>query len=494
MIIRRLAALAAVVLLVTACSTAAGAADETADGSGGELQTTRWVLRSYASAGALTIVPNDQYADAHFFSQRLTGFGGCNDYDAVYRNGGRLLIIGLLAEARVSCGEAADAFETTYIDLLLRSRWYNVRGDTLTIRGTDGTVVLVFDAAPANPLLGPWVVVGYATVPGTLVAPLAGSDLTAVFRLRNVAGSAGCNTYDGPYTTNGNLARIGPLATTRLACAEDIMAQETAFLAALQGVGRVEPRGTTLQLQDLSGRALVELARPSPEPAPSASAGPSASARPSLSPAPSASPSVAPSASATATAAPTPSPTPAQTPVPSGSAAPTLAPPASLPPVATCTLTDSASATSWTIVYPADWNTVAEPPAFACRYFDPEPITVTPNGGLPKTAVMIKSDPAASYEDALAGATNPTSWNVLTNEPVTISGLPATRLEATSTAGSTEFPVGVTRYGYLIDLGGRSTWIETSGTAGDATYTANKSVVDLIASQSTITAPAPSPS
>jgi hypothetical protein len=76
---------------------------------------------------------------------------------------------------------------------------------------------------------------------------------------------------------------------------------------------------------------------------------------------------------------------------------------------------------------------------------------------------------------------------------VTVSGLPATRIEATSTAGSPGYPAGVTRYGYLIDLGGqRSAWIETSGTLGAASYVTNTSVVDLMASESTITPPIPS--
>ena len=134
------------------------------------------------------------------------------------------------------------------------------------------------------------------------------------------------------------------------------------------------------------------------------------------------------------------------------------------------------------------------PPALACRYFDPEPITVPADPATLKTAVMIKADPATSYEEALSAATNPAAWNVITNEPVTISGLRATRIEATSTAGSPDFPVGSTRYGYLIDLGERATWLETSGTVGDATYNGYKSVVDLMASQSTFGASGPTPS
>ena len=73
---------------------------------------------------------------------------------------------------------------------------------------------------------------------------------------------------------------------------------------------------------------------------------------------------------------------------------------------------------------------------------------------------------------------------------MTVSGLPATRIQATSTAGTSGFPVGTTRYGYLINVGGRGVWIETSGTVGDAAFTTNMSVVDLMAAESTFTAPA----
>ena len=498
--IRRALALLAIVVSVAACS-ASASADETADGSGGELQATTWILRSYNVAGALTIVPDDQFADADFMSQRVRGFSGCNDYDAVYRTGGRMLLVGPSAGTLMSCGEATDAFETSYLTLLGQSRFYNVnaRDNTLTIRGADLTVLLVFDAAPANPLLGSWIVESYAPTPNSQTVPLPGTELTAVFRLNKVAGSAGCNTYQGPYTTNGSAAAIGPLASTRMACPDDVMTQETAFLAALQGVGRVENRGVRLNLTDLKGSILVALVRPSalePSPGPSGSATPTASPTPTATTAPSATatPKPTPSPSPTATAAPTPTATAAPTAAPSaaasGTPAPTVAPPASIPPTATCQLTVPPATQAATIVYPANWFTVTAPATAACRYFDPAQITVPADPSTLSTAVMIQADPAASYQAALTAATNPTAWNVLTNQPVTVSGLPATRIQATSTAGSTGFPVGTTRYGYLINVGGRGVWIQTSGTVGNAAYATNMSVVDLMASKSTFPAPA----
>ena len=82
-----------------------------------------------------------------------------------------------------------------------------------------------------------------------------------------------------------------------------------------------------------------------------------------------------------------------------------------------------------TIVYPADWFTVATPPNLACRYFDPAEITVPADPTTLTTAVMIKTDPLGTYTDALAAATDPANWTVATNEAVTVSGLPATRIE-----------------------------------------------------------------
>jgi hypothetical protein len=157
-----------------------------------------------------------------------------------------------------------------------------------------------------------------------------------------------------------------------------------------------------------------------------------------------------------------------------------------VPPVATCDLSAGTGGPTVKVAYPADWNTVTAPPAAACRYFDPAPITVPADLATLTTAVMIKSNPGSTYQAALSAATNPTAWNVLRNEPATVLGLPATLVEATSSAGSPGYPAGSTRYGYLVDVPGAPTWIETVGTVGSATYTTNTSVVDLIAAESTI--------
>jgi heat shock protein HslJ len=49
---------------------------------------------------------------------------------------------------------------------------------------------------------------------------------------QRVSGSTGCNRLSGSYSLRGSGLTFGPLATTKMACA-DGMAQEQAFLAAL---------------------------------------------------------------------------------------------------------------------------------------------------------------------------------------------------------------------------------------------------------------------
>ena len=52
----------------------------------------------------------------------------------------------------------------------------------------------------------------------------------------NASGSTGCNSLSGTYATDGTALTFGPLATTRMACEESLMAQEAAVLEALAAV------------------------------------------------------------------------------------------------------------------------------------------------------------------------------------------------------------------------------------------------------------------
>lgn len=66
-----------------------------------------------------------------------------------------------------------------------------------------------------------------------------------------VSGSTGCNTFTGSVTIDGTSLEFGPLATTRMACADPaVNEQEQAFLLALESV--------TSYTIDQDGRLVLE--------------------------------------------------------------------------------------------------------------------------------------------------------------------------------------------------------------------------------------------
>jgi heat shock protein HslJ len=476
---RRIAALLALGLLVAACSTGPG--------TGGQLEGTDWVLRSYALEGSLVMVPETQFADAEFTADRVSGFAGCNDFHARYRAGGRTLFISDPASTLMACADEANALESAYLANLGASRFYSERQGTLTIFDAEGTTILVFDAAPRNPMLGNWTVDSFATAPGTLAAPIEGTSLTAVFGIASVGGSGGCNQFTGTYGTNGNVVRIGRLATTRMACADEIMSQETAFLTAMEGAALIDRRGPSLMLTDLHGDTVVALVRPSAEPATSPAPSGEASAGPNATK--TAAPTPGPTPTARPTPAPTPKPTPAPTLPPRPTPAPTVEPPPSIPPTATCELASPGGQGLASIVYPASWATLDAPPELACRYFDPEPITVPADPTTVAAAVSVLTA-ETPFADAINAATDSASWDVKRQTDLTVGTLPATLVEAVAIADTAGVAVGTSSFSYIVDYGEAGTLtIRTTGTAADPTYATNLAVATLIAARSTFTPP-----
>jgi hypothetical protein len=263
------------------------------------------------------------------------------------------------------------------------------------------------------------------------------------------------------------------------------MEQETAFLEALQGAALIETRAEGVNLTDLSGSIVVGLVRPTPQAAPSPSASASAS---DVAPSPAAEPTPEP----TATPAPRPTATPAPTPQPSAAptAAPTISPPPVIPTVAVCDLRTTDGTTLAAIAYPSTWFTLDSPPDLACRYFDPEQITVPSDPATLQTAVQVTIDDS-TYADAVAAATDAANWDVTESEDLSVDNLPTTLVEATAISDAAGIPAGTSRFAYLVDVRSAGTLVLwTTGTAGDEAYLTKQGVVSLMTELSVIQAPA----
>lgn len=79
------------------------------------------------------------------------------------------------------------------------------------------------------------------------------------FLPNGVTGSAGCNRFNGGYEADAASLTFGALATTRMACADDRMEQERAFLTLLSRVTgyQASEDGTELVLTAEDGRTII---------------------------------------------------------------------------------------------------------------------------------------------------------------------------------------------------------------------------------------------
>ena len=80
----------------------------------------------------------------------------------------------------------------------------------------------------------------------------------------HVDGDTGCNRFMGPLAVDGQNLRIGPLATTRRACAPALLDQERRYLVALARGSGLRLDGALLVLLDESQRPLVRYSQVEP--------------------------------------------------------------------------------------------------------------------------------------------------------------------------------------------------------------------------------------
>jgi heat shock protein HslJ len=493
---RAAATLAALALIVSACSTDVG--------FGGAVEGTRWVLDSYEADGVQTIVPDTLYADAEFGTGRVHGFSGCNDYRAIYRTGPRMMHVSPATSGERTCDQAAMTFEQQYLELLDRGRFYGTRRGALHVYDADRTVILVYHAAPRNPLLGKWLVEGYAK--GDAVAePVADAVPDVSFRIASTGGYAGCNTFSAAYGTNGDILRIGRVATTHEVCSEAVMEQEAAVLEALETAARIDHRGSRLMLTNRNGKVLLALVRPdavsdetaeaagTPAPRPSPPAEPTATAVP-VEPTPSPEPPTEPPA----TRSPLPRPTPEATTPPPETTEPPSSPgttprptlPAEPSPTidvvtATCDLAAEDGRVVANLTYVAAWYTLEEPPELACRAFDPDPIEPPAEGETPDVAVTADVLELA-YGDAVAAATDPANWEVSSTIDDERDGVPVTCVAAVATTDATGIAEGDGRYACFADVGdGATVVLFATEPPGSDVASSEVAVVSLMMAAST---------
>jgi heat shock protein HslJ len=250
-----------IVGLMVAAVAVSAAACSASGGTGGTIDGTSWVLKTYDVSGTATPVPAGMRVDARFADNQISGSSGCNVYHAPVTISGAKITVGTAATTMMACDDARTSMEQAYLANLGKAATYTATSTSLTMFDSAGKSILVYDAAAANPLEGEWDVTGYNNGNQAVTSPVLGTTLTAVFTADSVSGNSGCNTYNGSYTMDGSNITIGPLMSTKMACTDQAASdQEAQFLAALQNSTTFEQTGAVMTLRAADGATQVTLA------------------------------------------------------------------------------------------------------------------------------------------------------------------------------------------------------------------------------------------
>jgi heat shock protein HslJ len=242
-------------LLVSAAVGGCGGGEE-GGSDASSVEGVAWVLSSGVDVDGWDDVP----PSIAFEEGTASGSTGCNQWTGSYTFDGDSLELGGPAMTAMACPPPADEVERVYVAALQEVAGWRSEGEELVLVDGDGEELLRYRIATP---VGSWEATGILQ-PGALASPLVGTEVTATFGDDgSLSGSAGCNTYNATYTTDGSSIEIDEPSSTRMACAEPegVMDQEAAYLAALPTAASFRLQGDRLELLSAEGTAVVTYVR-----------------------------------------------------------------------------------------------------------------------------------------------------------------------------------------------------------------------------------------
>lgn len=208
-----------------------------------------WVWVSGTTPEAITAVPNPAQYTIRFNPDGTALIkADCNNIAATYTTDGSNISITLGPSTLVAC--APESLDQQFTSGLSNASLYFFEGGDLyidlfadggTLRFQPASAGLPGDAGGDSTTISAqgveFTLIAFGPL-GATMPVLPGTTITLTIEDGTASGSAGCNTYSGPVTPVDDYFKIGPLATTRMACGDPpgIMEQEAAYLQALEAV------------------------------------------------------------------------------------------------------------------------------------------------------------------------------------------------------------------------------------------------------------------
>ncbi|MGF1499212.1 MAG: META domain-containing protein [Elainellaceae cyanobacterium] len=227
------------------------------------LENDLWYLTSYLSdAGERTSAQSFvQQPSIRFSEGRVGGNATCNRFFGSYRLDEDDLTIQPLGLTRMACPDEFMAQEQRVVTALGQVASYAIANDELQFLNANGDILLTFTKAVPPALTGTlWQLIAYNNGQGSVVSVIAGTNITATFDGNGgLTGFAGCNNYIVSYEATADTIDMGVGVSTRKFCSqpEGVMAQESAYLQALETASTYTIEGNTLILQTSDGATVA---------------------------------------------------------------------------------------------------------------------------------------------------------------------------------------------------------------------------------------------
>jgi heat shock protein HslJ len=213
------------------------------------LDGSLWRLSSISDGATAQSALTNSLVLVGFRNGEIVGYAGCNQFGGPFLTEGETITSVEAASTQMLCpDEAIMAQEAALLGGLAKATSYTIEGDTLTINYEGGSLGFTKVASPADSLGTEWRLQAFGLGPDA--QPLVtGTEITLTFGQDGmISGSAGCNTFNGPYTLTGTALSIDELAQTRMACDEPILTQETNFINALRSARHAAVDGDLLYI------------------------------------------------------------------------------------------------------------------------------------------------------------------------------------------------------------------------------------------------------
>ncbi|WP_245554085.1 META domain-containing protein [Nocardia takedensis] len=208
-------------------------------------------------------IPGDGQLTLVFAADQLSANAGCNTFAGSVTFDDGVLRTGQLSATLMSCPPPQGDADGWVEGLLSASPAWRLDGSTLTLRTADRTVTLSDKNAgeAKKPLKGTeWVVTGYSTA-DAFTTSQALTDARPTLTIAEdgaVTGTTGCNRITGGAEVDPSGSPITfRVATTRMACAPEVMEVENAVLRTLDGTATATLEGDTLVLRNANGSGLT---------------------------------------------------------------------------------------------------------------------------------------------------------------------------------------------------------------------------------------------